>query len=48
MIFYKSLQWLKQNTNQSLNFPKTPIAHPKGKLGVSIVKIWEKSDRIIQ
>ena len=48
MILPRALQWLKQNTNQSLNMHTTShIAQLQASYKVSLVSIWETMDRVM-
>ena len=45
--FHTPLHWITQNINQSLDSQKTLHVSPScASYGVSIVKIWEKIDRV--
>ena len=45
---YFTHHWLMRNVNQSLDAQKTLHTSPsRASYGVSIVKIWEKIDRVI-
>ena len=48
MILFIALWWLQQNLNQTSNSQQAPHTSPsRPSYGVSIVRIWEKIDRII-
>ena len=48
MLFHTSLHWLARNANQTSNSQKTlHISPSRASCGVSLVRIWEKIDRVI-